>query len=425
MRTISSKSVCQSLRLDKNKVYVKRKLFSGYHSGVNKAEEYSWFFVVAIQGQKGERVTLFANMTEKEIPVLTRSNSLLFYSLDGHKWQPIKESVWTDSVGIKQYVSFNIPTDKQFFVSNTIFYSLQSLEDEFATFVKKNASICSRKVIGHSLLKNPLNLITFNKPKHSRGRILLTTGCHPAEPDVLASQAILEYLASPQAKILLENYHIDVLPIQNPDGFVEKSCLTHNGVNLYWNFIKDDPKNCPEAYFLWQYICKHPPMLYVDFHSYVHQYHRHPMPYLKESLAYIGSVPKSITKEMDRLLVKESGGFYRFGKLAMWPQSLSSFVTSKFNTIAYTKYHFNLYEGISASKNRAVNIFTGLTNILLANQVSQNQILCNPYGKANRDKSDVFPVASFYQISELYRRVYMYSKSYLRYYRHRNKTDLF
>lgn len=425
MHVIPSKSVCNSIRSHKNRIYVSRKIFNTYHTGVNKEDEYSWFYIAALQGQKGESITMFANMAEDDLQTLTRNNSLLFYSTNKHNWQPIKEPVWTDRAGIKQYTSFNIPTNQPFFISNTIFYSLSSLENEFAAYVKDNANICSQKIIGHSLLNNPLNLITFNKPRQNLGRILLTTGCHPAEPDTLASQAILEYLASPAAKTLINNYHIDVLPIQNPDGFAARSCLTHNGINLYWNFIKNDSKNCPEAYYLWQYICKHPPMLYIDFHSYVHQYHRHPMPYLKEALAYKGLFTKSIIKKMDRLLIKESRGFYRFGQLAMWPESLSSFITQKFNTIAYTKYHFNLYEGIPASKTRAVNIFSGLTNILVENKLNEKQILREPYGQVKPDTSDTFPATSFYQLSELYRRAFVYSKSYLRYYQHRNKTKLF
>ena len=109
-----------------------------------------------------------------------------------------------------------------------------------------------------------LSLISFPSHQQEYGRILVTTGCHPAEPDVLGSLAILEYLASPAATNLLQNYTVDIMPMQNPDGYKLKSCLTANGINLYWNFRHQDQLHCPEAYFLWQDIKKNPPLHLYD-----------------------------------------------------------------------------------------------------------------------------------------------------------------
>ena len=425
MKLLPNQSVISSLRADGNKIYVQRRHHTGFSTGLNKADEYSWFFLLAISGNKNESVTLLANMSEADIPSLTRNNSLLFYSSDQIRWHRLAVPVLTDSAGLKQYSTFNLPVTGTCFISNTIFYNYAYLDTYFSSFADRHAAYCRPLIIGTSLEHRPLRLLSLSATANPLGRILLTTGCHPAEPDVIASQAILDWLVSPPGLALLRHYQVDVLPMSNPDGFATRSCLTSNGINLYWNFMKDDQKNCPEAYYLWRYILGHPPLLYLDFHSYVHQYHRHPMPYLKDTIAYRGAYPKHLVKQMDRLLIKQSQGFYRFGKLAMWPNALSHFITEEFNTIAYTKYHFNLYEGIKASRSRAVNIFSGLTGILLRQSTHQNNVLVAPYGQASPDYSDHWPYPWFYQLPELIRKSYMFGKSYLRYYLHRNQSRLF
>jgi|GEM_PF-915443 hypothetical protein len=424
MHLIPSKSVYGSLKTKNGTVFVTSKEYDGFPHGVNKPREYSWFYCLAIEGEEGELVKVNANSSDSTVK-LTRNNSLVFYSTDKFKWKQLKVPVYTDHEGLVQRYEFELPTNKPIYLSNTILFEYEQLRQHIDSLLSDHRDVITSVNIGQSLDNHPLEIFSFNKSKQPRGRILVTTGCHPAEPDVIGSLAIIKYLLSPDASELLENFIVDVMPMQNPDGYVNSSCLTSNGINLYWNFLKDDFKNSPEASNLWKYIKENPPLLYLDFHSYVHQYHRHPMPYLKDPDAYVGFKTKSVVKKMDRLLIKQSSGFYRFGKLAMWPESLSSFITQEFNAIAYTKYHFNLYEGIAASQDRAVNIFTGLTKVLLDNKVTQDEILRQPYGKAVVDQSDKFPITAVYEVTKFYRRVYMYLRSYLRYYLHRNKTKLF
>jgi len=378
MKILPDQSVYDTCDFKDGNLYIKRKEFTGFSVGTNKPSEYSWFYIVALKGQAGQTITVSANISPHEQPSLTRQNSLAFYSTDQYQWHQLKQSVWTDAHGLKQRYKFTLPTDQIIYLSNTIFFDYQSLQRTTQTIAANHPDKCTTHTIGTSLNGNNLELLSFNKTINPLGRILVTTGCHPAEPDVIGSLAILDYLTSPAAATLREHYIIDVMPIQNPDGFQQKSCLTANGINLYWNFRKDDQTNCPEAYYLWRYITKRPPMLYLDFHAYVHQYHRKPMPYLKPLTAYQGKRPKEIVTKMDLLLKKNAHHNYHVGQITRWPHALSYHITKQFNTIAYTKYHFNLYEGIAASQERAKTIFTGLTDILLQNKVDATQILIPP-----------------------------------------------
>lgn len=422
MKIFRDQSVFQSLTTQGQSLNLTSKEFTPFLAGVNKAAEYSWFYLLKISGPVGEKVSVKVNVPPH--PVFTRDNSLLFFSHDRWQWQLWPGAVLTDTAGLAQKFDFTFHDDRPVYLSNTVLFSYEGIIKFLNAYQDSHTSLCQRLVYGKSQLGNDLFALRFNCPQ-PKGRLIITTGCHPAEPDIIGSWAILEYLASPAARTLLQHYLIDVIPMENPDGYRLPSCLTANGINLYWNFRHDDKQNCPEAYHLWQFFQSDPPILYLDFHAYVHQYHRPPMPYLAPLTSYRGTVAKRTVRSIDRRLVRMSRGYYRLGRLSSWPNALSTLTTNKFNTITYTKYHFNMYEGIEASRQRAVAVFKAATASLLAGQVSSHRILLPPYGQAVSDYSDR-PLSHFlFGLHSRLRQLKAYVKSYARYYLYRNRTRLY
>ncbi len=297
-------------------------------------------------------------------------------------------------------------------VSNTIFYDYEKATNFITRYVTQNKDFCSLTSIGKSLKQKPLHVINYSKTSDPKGRIFITTGCHPAELDLAISLAIMKFLTTPLGQKILENYNIDIMPMQNPGGFLMESCLTANGINLYWNFRHTDKFNCPEAFYLQQYLKKIPPLLCLDFHFYVTQFHRPSMPYLKPRHEYWGLKTKRVVHHINKTLTKLSNGFYKTGSLSSWPASLSYLITAEFNTIAYTKYHFNLKEGLKTSQNRAEEIFIALTNQLIKRNLSNSNTLKNPYRGTQSDSSNKAPIRIIYKLEALYKQLYIYLKSY-------------
>ncbi len=423
MKVLSDQSVIQDLSTDKNSISFTAKHFDSFPQGTNKADEYSWFYLLCLQGQTGETTNISANLSPPNAP-LTRDNSLVYWSHDRWTWQQLVSPVHTNHTGLPQKYSFTLPSSKPIYLSNTILYDYNHLRLHLRRFVDDHPQLCHQQIIGHSLQNHDLSIISFPSRQREYGRILVTTGCHPAEPDILGSLAILEYLASPAGIILLKHFTVDIMPMQNPDGYKLITCLTANGINLYWNFRYQDKSNCPEAYYLWKYIKKNPPLLYLDFHAYVHQYHRHPMPYLQSLACYTGSTTKKLVTKMDRVLTDLSQGYYKIGSLSMWPDALSTLVTNNFNTIAYTKYHFNMYEGVDPSRQRAIDIFSSLANLLIKHQIKQAHILTPPHGQVTPDQTDSSTATKYYSLHSRLKQIFIYGKSYYRYYRYRHRTDL-
>ena len=305
MRIIKEKSVYGHISHANQSVHLTTKNFQGFKEGVNKEKEYSWFYILCVQGEKNEIINININPPDTTKASPNNQCGLAYYSLDNQFWHKITSPVLTDNLGLSQKFTFSLPSNREVLIANTIFYDYQKSLAFINETARRYPNIYSLINIGQSLKKNPLKIISCTRASRPQGRILITTGCHPAEPDFSISAALINYLPTPPAKELLNKYVIDIMPMQNPDGFVIKSCLTANGINLYWNFRHTDRTNCPEAYYLWKYIKKNPPLLYLDFHFYVTQFHRPSMPYLKPRQVYLGNLAKQTVRKIQYFYCSE------------------------------------------------------------------------------------------------------------------------
>lgn len=417
MEVITNQSAIASHSYNQGVLSFSRPRFTGFSRGTNKAEEYSWFYLLCLRGSPGENITLLANPAHNS-DHYSRSDGLVYYSPDRWQWQRLEQPVSTDLTSLKQQYTFTFSDDQPVYISNTIFYGLGPIQKFLNNYANQHRQICRLHSLGSSVLGHDLSVLTFSSSRKPLGRILVTTGCHPAEPDIICSLALLDFLKSPASSALRQKYQIDVMPMQNPDGYAINSCLTANGVNLYWNFLKNDLVNCPEAFHLWRYIADQPPLLYLDFHAYVHQSHRHPQPYLQPLTHYRGHLAKSLVRLIDRRLIRLSGGNFHYGRLTAWPDALSYFVTNEFNTIAYTKYHIQLKEGIEASRQRALNVFKAAAGLVLSRHINYDSILLPPFGQARPDFSDRRPWRLYYFFPDFFKKIISLSRAYLRYYLH-------
>ena len=141
------------------------------------------------------------------------------------------------------------------------------------------------------------------------------------------------------------------------------------------------------------------------------------MLYLKPLWAYQGATTKHVANKLNKKLIKFSNGYYKTGLLAMWPEALSEYVTNEFNTIAYTKFHLNLNEGIQASRKRALNFFKISTYQILEANIADTHILKPPHGLATSDKTDNPYYRTYFHFIGRWQQLKIYIRAYLRYWR--------
>lgn len=362
--------------------------------------DYAWSFTFGIENSTDVKqiVKVYVN-TGKEISML-RYPALIFSTRNLKElFQPFMCDSRTEGFK-KYYLEFGLEPFELIYISNTV----PRIYENFIQDLLKKAE--SRNItvgkIGDSVENRPIYSFSFINNVH-KPNILITTGFHPAEPDTFAAESIIDYLSlNNNGKRYLEHYNIYIIPAVNPDGFVHGLNGSNiNGINLYWDFKYRNKEEAPETYYLWQFVKKIKPILYIDFHCYTQQSEKQMSPYLKPLFFYAGKFVRGITKDIDDCLLNLCDGKATTNYLTVIPSTLSYLITKKFNTIAYTKFHFHLKNGLDSIRQAGLDVFKETLNALIKHRVfGPAMILKKPFG-AVKDNIILKLRRAFYQCSFL------------------------
>lgn len=356
--------------------------------------DYNWHFVFGLRNdsEHSKEIEIFINCESKnglhyKSYILGRQNiDLDFYPLTNIE-------ACTDTFK-SYYIKTALLKKETIYISNTFFRSLKLLYKTFGNLYK-NLN-CTRETYGKSFEGRDLLTYVYSDEEifnSQKPTFVITSGFHPMEADTFATEAIMENLNTNEGKSLLKYFNFIIIPIINPDGFhYGYNGCNAKGINLYWDFKKADKINAPEAYYLWQYILKIKPSIYLDFHSYTFQLHRKKAsPYIKPLFFYRGEEVKNLVNLINKELISLHNGYYLSGDLTYTPSSLPYKLTNKFNTITYAKYHLHIMDGKEEFKNKAVNIVKKISQCLITkNFHDKNKILAHPHGFVRNNMNDLF-----------------------------------
>jgi hypothetical protein len=246
-----------------------------------------------------------------------------------------------------------------------------------------------RGVYGQSLQGR--DLVAYHYPAGlgpEQACVFITSGFHPPEPDTLASEAIMAWLASPESAAARQELSFWLAPVANPDGFF-LGTQGHNaaGVNFYWEFQPGQAARIPEAAALWALARQLQPALYFDFHAYTFQGARKQAgPYLKPLWFYRGGEVRSLAGEMERRLLEFTGGACMRGAAPLARSTLQARLTSRFNTITFAKYHLHLGQGVAACREHGREVVACTAAAMLAaGRTKRADILVRPWGRQPRE----------------------------------------
>ena len=272
-----------------------------------------------------------------------------------------------------------LPPSSCTYLSNTMWHSLDYIEDEFSEY--SNNQKIRTLTYGRSYDNHPLQAYKFFKSRnHDVPLIIVSSGSHPKEGDSIATQAIAKHLIQDSCQ-LLEKADIILIPVLNPDGFVNglNGCNS-KGINFFWDFQNKNPQKCPEAYHFWEFLKEFPPNIYIDFHAYSTQGPEKQFgPYLKPSVLYCGtSTKRSATKLADILqTIPGSKSQFMFA-----PSSMPYKISKEFNSITFAKYHLHQDMGKQGMEKNALTVLSEIINSLEADEL-KHQIL-KPYGSLRK-----------------------------------------
>jgi hypothetical protein len=309
--------------------------------------------VITLQAMRPDHLSREAKWTPSRVPVFVSADSQTWYVLDEVDASQNHEEYRMQVV---------LPPRQTVYLSNSLPHPSRIMALWLSRVQAAHNELVLLHRLGPSVEGRQVLLLTISDPAvadPSKDRILVTSGFHPAEPDWLATTAIIDWLLSddPQAKKTRQDFVVDVLTQVNPDGFdLGTNGANAQGVNLYWDFRPDDEQNSPEAVRLWRWIEAHPPHLYLDFHAYVHQLHKDYRPYIRSRWDYVPSA-RPAARAIDRELVKLCAGRQVRGRVTSLPTTLAAQMTDAFGTITYPKFHLHLAHGIRACEELGVAVF--------------------------------------------------------------------
>lgn len=349
--------------------------------------DYSWHFVFGLKNNsdKPEEVTVSINCQGPE--GLPYKAHILGQHEILHDFYPLNDVRALTDTFKKYFISLVLKPGETRYLSNTYFRSLNLVTSLFKGLSQASPAV-KTIVYGKSVEGRDLAAYVYGDPESgsdARPTIVVTSGFHPMEADTFATEAIMEYLDGPDGVALLNHFDFVIIPLVNPDGFHHgyNGCNA-KGINLYWDFREKDKVRAPESYYLWDYLCRVRPSVYIDFHSYTFQLHRKSDgPYLKPLYFYRGKEIQNLVRAVNHELKALHQGRYSGGDLTCTPSSLPYKLTKKFNTITYAKYHLHIGAGKEGFKNKAVTIVKTIARQMQAHQIfDEKRILAAPYGTA-------------------------------------------
>lgn len=346
--------------------------------------DYAWSFNFGLQNTSGETLDLEMFVNCASAKECSAQPFTLYGSLDPVKGFEALGPQGRSDCYTRYYFPVSIPAGATRYFSNT-------MPRDYETFIgsltgKAQQHGITMRDVGNTVDGRSIRAFEFGDPANGKPTMLYTSGLHPAEGDSHGVEAIFDHLCSDAGAAWLDDFNVVLIPAANPDGFVRGiNGANANGVNLYWNFDYRDRQHAPEAYWLWQYFHEIKPVLYVDFHAYVTQWHKRMSPYIKPADLYATARVRAIVQDMDAFLIQLAGGKCQGGYMTYARTTLAYLLTRDLNTITYTKFHFHLKDGIPLLQKQAVMIFGGLAELLRKHGVrSSREILLDPAGSVRR-----------------------------------------
>lgn len=347
--------------------------------------DYNLHFCFGLENQTNvqQQVNIFINCTNNE--VLPETAPMLYSTADlaNNELEPFQSESRTD--GVSRYsISINMEAHQRLFLSNTQWRRY----DHILTRIQNSVLPARTEIIGQTIDGNDIAAYCYETGNiQDKPSILISSGYHPPEPDTLASIGIMEAMQDESnRRNILDNFNLYIIPVLNPDGFIHGlQGANRAGINYHWKFLGNTKQECPESHAVMEFCQRIKPVLYIDFHAYTFQLRNHASAYIKPSCFYAGKETRTLVKQLNQCVADLMSGHTHKSESVYIPTTLAYWLTSKFNTITYAKFHLHLKDGLTNFPAMGWTIVQKCTDILRANKVtSPDMVLKTPYGKVSR-----------------------------------------
>ena len=133
----------------------------------------------------------------------------------------------------------------------------------------------------------------------------------------------------------------------NPDGFIlgTSGCNSY-GVNIFWDFRKNDNLKSPESTALWKWAQDNPPQVVLDIHSYIYQVEKPARYYIDTVLSHGSKIRRAAWSAQQAVLRQFNGQ----ALVNDCKGSFSTYLKNDYDTLTFPGYHLRFLDGPVACK---------------------------------------------------------------------------
>jgi len=250
-------------------------------------------------------------------------------------------------------INLELKPKEKFFVSNMITIPYSEMKEKILDLCTIYPSNIKIEEIGKSPMGNSIYSLKLHPHENiwnesSKIKILISGSPQPSEfGDFAALNLLKMYLNKGEGfwNELKEYFKFQFIFFQNPDGIVYGKNMTNSkGENIFFSYNLEQNNLPQECEFVWEFIKKEPPDLYLEIHSYS-QFKKTIRPYIYPYELLKSDVRKRIYKKLSKELVSFSNGAVEKIKLneKWFSNTLAYQLQKNFDTLSFQyKLHSNL-----------------------------------------------------------------------------------
>lgn len=329
----------------------------------------SWYFCVRIANKSDRARTL-----KLDVQNINHHghNQAYVWAKRGDSWDRVPAEVLPDPDDDWAFRAMvKLDAGETIYLSNSFWYPPSEMATWLSEISAKRPDLCKLDYIGQTAQGRPISALTISDSAstENKKRLLVAASPQASEIGAWACHHLIEFLLGddPFAGDVRKNWVVDVIPQTNPDGEALGSVMVNSlGENPLFEFkrIAGGGAGSAESVSLWNWAKRHPPMVYLEYHSYYQANRPFFRPYLFSSELHRSGERKALAKLMaERLLAVSTGppmivevGDQRFSNC--FPYQL----IERFDTLAhFYKLHFR--ESLVHNLNQAIRVFKTVVEV--------------------------------------------------------------
>lgn len=322
----------------------------------------AWYFCVKIRNRSSRAKSLKIDVRVINHPGFEEA---YVWAKRGNTWARVPaEVLLTDGDWVFRAMAQLTPGETVY-LSNSFWYPPSEMRAWLTDIAERYPQFCTLGRIGQTAQGRPISVLTISDPEApgEKKRILVTASPQGSEIGAWACRRLIETLLgdNPFAKGVRKRWLVDVIPQTNPDGEALGTVMVNAlGENPLFEFeqIAHGGTGSAEAVSLWNWVERHLPLAYLEYHSYYQADRPSFRPYLFSTELHRSGGRKTMAEEVaTRLLDISTGppmivevGHERFSKC--FPYQLIEHL----DTIAHF-YKLHTRESLEDNLKQAVRVF--------------------------------------------------------------------